>query len=60
MVGVVRFMPRQFSCVIDGCDFIAEGVTEEDVLEQIQTHVNQEHPNTSEEESMVRENIEQG
>lgn len=56
--GLAGSMPRQFSCVVEGCDFTAEGVTEEEVLEQVQEHANAEHPDVDVEESMVRENIE--
>lgn len=48
-------MGYQFECTVDGCDYVAEGETEEEVVEQITDHVREEHPEVDAEEAMTQE-----
>ena len=37
-------MKERFKCVVDGCDFTAEGETEEEALEELEKHSRDRHP----------------
>lgn len=52
-------MTHQFSCVVDGCDFRAEGESEEEVLEQVREHAEENHPDVDVDEQEVRNGIQQ-
>lgn len=50
-------MAQQFECVADGCDFTARGNTEDEVMEQVEQHRQENHPNMDVSEDEVRQNI---
>ncbi|WP_267640351.1 DUF1059 domain-containing protein [Haloarchaeobius amylolyticus] len=37
-------MPKRLQCIIPGCDATIDGLTEEQVLAQVETHITRDHP----------------
>ncbi|MFC7155926.1 DUF1059 domain-containing protein [Halomarina halobia] len=52
-------MAYQFDCIVDGCDFRAEGDSEEEVMNEVQEHARNEHPDMDVDEQQIRDNIQQ-
>ena len=53
-------MSKRLDCIIEGCDATIEGESEEEVMTQVETHVQQEHPDLDlddETVEMVRSNV---
>ncbi|MWG34177.1 DUF1059 domain-containing protein [Halomarina oriensis] len=53
-------MTKHLDCVVDGCAASIEAESEDDVMAQVETHVQQEHPDLDlddETVEMVRSNI---
>ena len=53
-------MSKRLECVVEGCDATIEGESEDEVMEQAQSHAQREHPDlTLDEETieMVRSNV---
>ncbi|WP_254829856.1 DUF1059 domain-containing protein [Haloglomus salinum] len=53
-------MSKRLDCVIDGCQATVEAETEEELLEHVQAHAAEEHPDLELDEetvAVVKENI---
>jgi predicted small metal-binding protein len=56
-----RSMSKRLDCVIDGCQATVEAETEAELMEQVQAHAAEEHPDLELDEetvAVVKENIE--
>ncbi|MFW5965699.1 MAG: DUF1059 domain-containing protein [Halodesulfurarchaeum sp.] len=46
-------MAKQVECIVDGCHGICEGETEEEVLAEVEAHVQDAHPDLTLDEETV-------
>lgn len=50
-------MAQQFQCVVDDCDFTARGETETEVIERVERHRRDTHPDLDVSEDEIRQNM---
>ncbi|AOW79420.1 hypothetical protein HTSR_0218 [Halodesulfurarchaeum formicicum] len=46
-------MSQQVECIVDGCHGVCEGETEEEVLSEVEAHVQEAHPDLTLDEETV-------
>ena len=51
-------MANQFDCIVDGCEFMVRSEDEDEVVDMVQQHGQNHHPDVKVTEEEIRQNIE--